>query len=150
MSIPNLDPTDPSLYAICENIKPGGERCGSPAMLGQKYCYHHTDARKYVPKNNLFVRLWDLRPQEDPYFPYELPFPDDPTAIQIGFAQVIHAVSQERMPETRARLILSALHGASLNLRMMDKAAAARDKTSPAKKQPSAVKETRLKQGRSA
>src|ERR1035437_7626658 len=51
---------------ICEHIKPGGARCGSPAVRDQKYCYHHAGLRKAVPRNNLFVFLANPRSENDP------------------------------------------------------------------------------------
>ena len=45
-------------------------------------------------------------------------------AIQIGFMQLIHGVAQQRLEQWRARMILSALHGAAANLRLMDAASA--------------------------
>src|SRR5271154_4373713 len=109
------EPADASPYPVCEHIKPGGKRCGSPALKGGKLCFYHTDVRRRVPKNNLFVFLANPRPHESPYYPFELPYMEDPEAIQMGFAQFIHAVSQQMIPESRARLVLSALHGAASN-----------------------------------
>ncbi len=124
MSLPTLEATDTSLYAICEHIKPGGERCGSPAWHDEKYCYHHTEVRKCAPKTNLFVRLFNPHPENHPDYRYELPYLEDAAAIQIGFMQLIHGVAQELIRPDRAKLILSALHGAAANLRQMEAAMA--------------------------
>ena len=131
MSLPTLEATDTSLYAICEHIKPGGQRCGSPAWHDEKYCYHHTEVRKRAPKTNFFVRLFNPHPENHPDYRYELPYLEDAAAIQIGFMQLIHGVAQELIRPDRAKLILSALHGAAANLRQMDAASAACEK--PAK-----------------
>jgi len=66
-----------------------------------------------------------LRPdaEKDPNYQYDLPYLEDSEAIQIGFMQLIHAVGQDRIPAHRAKPILSALHGASANLRAMNKLA---------------------------
>ena len=116
---------------ICEHIKPGGARCGSPAVRDQKYCYHHAGLRKAVPRNNLFVFLANPRSENDPYAQFELPYLEDGAAIQIGFMQLIHGVSQQRLEQWRARMILSALHGAAANLRLMEASSAQCEK--PAK-----------------
>ena len=134
VSLPTLEATDTSLYAICEHIKPGGERCGSPAWHDEKYCYHHTEVRKRAPKTNLFVRLFNPHPENHPDYRYELPYLEDAAAIQIGFMQLIHGVAQELIPPDRAKLILSALHGAAANLRLMEANSAAGEKLS--KKSP--------------
>jgi len=113
--------------AICQHIKPSGERCGSPALRDEKFCYYHVKVRKTVPQNNLFVFLNNPgRKENDPYNAYEFPYLEDPAALQIGFMQLIYAVSQGRIEQWRARMILSALHGAAANLRLMDKAESAK------------------------
>src|SRR5664279_2192114 len=104
--------------AICEHIKPSGTVCGSPALRNQKFCYYHSKVRKTVPKNNLFVFLENPgRKENDPYYAFEFPYLEDAAAVQIAFMQFIYGVSQHRMEEWRARMILSALHGAAANLR---------------------------------
>ena len=148
---------------ICEHIKPGGARCGSPAVRDLKYCYHHAGLRKAVPRNNLFVFLANPRSENDPYAQYELPYLEDGAAIQIGFMQLIHGVSQQRLEQWRARMILSALHGAAANLRMMDASSAACERPRPSqkmartghparpdKKQPADVKAGEMKEEETA
>jgi hypothetical protein len=138
VSIPQIEPTDSSLYTICEHIKPGGERCGSPALRDEKYCYYHTDVRKRIPKVNLMVTLWNPHPESDPNYRYDMPYLEDPEALQMALTQFIHVVSQERIKVDRAKLVLSALYCASLNLRLMEKGAR-RKATSAAKKAPATV-----------
>ena len=133
---------------ICEHIKPGGARCGSPAVRDQKYCYHHAGLRKAVPRNNLFVFLANPHSEKDPYAQFELPYLEDPAAIQIGFMQLIHGVAQQRLEQWRARMILSALHGAAANLRLMDAATASCEKFP--KKSPASVSVSENKDEESA
>jgi hypothetical protein len=139
MSISNSESLD-LLYPVCQHVKPGGERCGSPTLRSKKYCYYHGNVMRRVPKVNLMVRLWNTDPQSDPNYRYDMPYLEDPEALQMAFTQFIHVVSQEQMKVDRARLILSALHGASLNLRTMEKAATERAKTSTGKKPPASVR----------
>jgi hypothetical protein len=127
------EPVEALVYPNCEHIKPGGKRCGSPALKGGTLCFYHTDVRRRVPKNNLFVFLANPRPHESPYYPFELPYMEDPEAIQMAFAQFIHAVSQQMITESRARLVLSALHGAAANLRYMAEMEAQKKKAGAAK-----------------
>ena len=87
--------------------------------------------RKRAPKTNLFVRLFNPHPENHPDYRYELPYLEDAAAIQIGFMQLIHGVAQELIPPDRAKLILSALHGAAANLRLME-ATYVRRRNSPA------------------
>jgi hypothetical protein len=127
--------------AICEHIRPSGTRCGMLALRDQRFCYYHAKVRKTVPKNNLFVFLANPgRKENDPYYAFEFPYLEDAAAVQIGFMQFIYGVSQQRIEEWRARMILSALHGAAANLRLMDAATASYEKVQPEKKQPSSVK----------
>jgi hypothetical protein len=119
---------------ICEHLKPGGVRCGSPALAEQKYCHYHAGVHRVVPHTNLFVMAWNPTRESEPYNPCELPFLEDAAAIQIGFMQLINGVAQQRIDIRRAKLILSALHGAAANLRQMDAALAKCE----AAKQPSA------------
>lgn len=114
--------------------------CGSPALHGKKYCYYHGNVMRRIPKVNLMVRLWNTDPQSDPNYRYDMPYLEDPEALQMAFTQFIHVVSQEQMRVDRARLILSALHGASLNLRTMEKGAEQRAKASAARKPPANVR----------
>jgi hypothetical protein len=93
-----------------------------------EYCYHHAGLRKAVPATNLFVFLANPHSQDDPYAQFELPYLEDGAAIQIGFMQLIHGVAQQRLEQWRARMILSALHGAAANLRLMDAATASCEK----------------------
>ncbi|MFI5117347.1 MAG: hypothetical protein ACHP8B_11700 [Terriglobales bacterium] len=137
-SLPLGDEAEFSL-AICEHIRPSGARCGMLALRDQKFCYYHAKVRKTVPKNNLFVFLANPgRKENDPCYAFEFPYLEDAAAVQIGFMQFIYGVAQQRIEEWRARMILSALHGAAANLRLMDAGSAASEKAS--KKSPDSVK----------
>ena len=132
---------------ICEHIKPSGTHCGSPALRNDRFCYYHSKVRKTVPKNNLFVFLDNPgRKENDPYYAFEFPYLEDAAAVQIAFMQFIYGVSQHRIEEWRARMILSALHGAAANLRLMDASSAACEKVQPEKKQPANVKAGEMKE----
>ena len=127
-SLPMGDEAGSSL-AICEHIRPSGARCGMLALRDQKFCYYHAKVRQTVPKNNLFVFLANPgRKENDPNDAFEFPYLEDAAAVQIGFMQFIYGVSQQRIEEWRARMILSALHGAAANLRLMDTATASCEK----------------------
>jgi hypothetical protein len=135
-SLPMSDEAEFSL-AICEHIKPSGTRCGSPALRDHKFCYYHSNVCKTVPKNNLFVFLDNPgRKENDPYYAFEFPYLEDAAAVQIAFMQFIYGVSQHRIEEWRARMILSALHGAAANLRLIDAATASCEKVQSEKKRP--------------
>lgn len=120
-TLPVADEADWAL-ATCEHIRPGGARCGSPALRDQKLCFYHSKVRKTVPKNNLFLFLANPgRKENDPHYAFEFPDLDDVAGLQIAFMQFIYGVAQHRIEEWRARMILSALHGAAANVRLMAK-----------------------------
>lgn len=132
-SVPTVVP-EASPYPICEHIKITGERCGSPALRGETLCYYHGAVRKRVPKNNLFAMLWNPHVERTEKYEFEMPYPEDPESLQIAFSQFIHAVSQDLLKYEHAKLLLSALHGAAANLRLMAEFAAQRQ--SAAAKKP--------------
>jgi hypothetical protein len=147
-SLPTGDVAGSSL-AVCEHIRPSGTRCGMLALRDQRFCYYHAKVRKTVPKNNLFVFLDNPGCKEnDPYWAFEFPYLEDAAAVQIAFMQFIYGVSQHRMEEWRARMILSALHGAAANLRLMDAETASCEKV--AKKTPKGVRVSENKNEESA
>ncbi len=87
-----------------------------------------------MPPTNLFVFLVNPHSESDPYAQFELPYLEDGAAIQIGFMQLIHGVAQQWLEQWRARMILSALHGAAANLRMMDASSAACERPRPSQR----------------
>ncbi len=105
---------------LCEHIKIGGARCGSPALRDQKYCHHHAGVHRLVPRTHVY--LPDSPAMEiDPSYPYQLPYLDDIEAVQIGYMQFIRGVVDKWLDPRRAQLILDALKGAGTNLRHKDK-----------------------------
>jgi len=123
-----------SLIPICQHVKITGERCGSPTVRDENYCYYHRAVLKPVPRNNLHLILWNPHVERSERYEYEMPYPEDPESLQIAFSQFIHVVSQEGMKVERAKLVLSALHGAAANLRAMEKSAIERARISRAAK----------------
>ena len=130
----------------CEYLKIGGGRCGSPAFRNYKYCYYHVRVHEAMPMTTMFVEENPNVPEgEIPVSGFPVPLLDDGAAIQIGFMQLIHGVSHNRLNPRQAKLILSALHGAASNLRQMDKtqasaqAALKRSVTETAPKKKSAI-----------
>jgi hypothetical protein len=39
---------------ICQHIKPGGTRCGSPALRGLDFCFYHSNMRESMPLTTMF------------------------------------------------------------------------------------------------
>lgn len=133
---------------ICEHIKIGGARCGAPALHDQKFCYYHAAVHRLVPRMNILVRINGLLSEHLPNAKHDFPYLEDAAALQIGFAQLIHAVSQETIDHRRGRLILSALQSAAANLRYAEKLTTNLQKPVVPKKEPGSVGNARAKSRR--
>ncbi len=132
-------------FPICEHVKIGGARCGSPALRGQKYCHHHAGVYRLVPRTHVFLPATPAM-ELDPTYPYQLPYLEDFEALQIGYMQFIRGVADNRIDPRRAKLVLEALKAAGTNLRHKDKLIARA--TEPAvRKKPSASAKEAAKNG---
>jgi hypothetical protein len=115
-----------------------GKRCGSPALRGKTTCYYHLNLAYRLPSGRqmFFEGKKNPAPGEWPVYEFPVPILEDAAAIQIGFMQALHGVCNDNLPPRKAKLVLSALHGASANLnRLHECLAAARnvlEKKSPA------------------
>ncbi len=108
-------------FQLCDHIKPGGTRCGSPALRGLNFCFYHSNMRQSMPLTTMFIEeKTDLKPGELPAVVFDMPFLEDAASIQIAFMQLIHGVAHFRLDPRRAQIILSALHGAASNLRALN------------------------------
>ena len=136
----NFAPFDPSegfessSYPICEHILPGGRRCGSPAVRGDDFCFYHRNVHRRVPEVNFMMYLTDPQPERNPNYQYAMPYIEDPESLQMAFTQFLHSVTEQHLSTDRAWLVLSALHGTARNLRLLERAAARREKISSRKK----------------
>lgn len=119
---------------ICEHILPGGKRCGSPALRGEPFCFYHHNVERRVPQVNFMMYLTNPQPERNPNFKYAMPYIEDPESLQMAFTQFLHAVTEEHVTTERGWLLLSALHGAARNLRLLERAAARRERKSSRKK----------------
>jgi hypothetical protein len=106
---------------ICQHIKPGGTRCGSPALRGLNFCFYHSNMRESMPLTTMFMEEKpNVKPGEMPVVVFDMPFLEDAASIQIAFMQLIHGVAHHRLDPRRAQIILSALHGVASNLRALN------------------------------
>ena len=86
----------------CTHIKVTGQRCGSPALRGEFFCYFHTRAIKGV-QQRVDMRLDSMALLED----HE--------AIQFSLMNVVDGLVKGTLDFPRARLILQALRIAARN-----------------------------------
>jgi hypothetical protein len=130
-----------SQLPLCEHVKIGGARCGSPALRDQKYCHHHAGVHRLVPRTHVYLPASPAM-EIDPSYPYQLPYLEDFEALQIGYMQFIRGVVDKWIDERRAKLVLEALKAAGTNLRHKDKLMARAAELVVRKKPPAGVKPT--------
>ena len=111
---------------ICEHVKLGGGRCGSPAMRGQHYCYFHAPGHRVIPSLNLpglesgrgtrIPRRGQARPS-DPVPWQRCKLQGEALELQIALSRFIQGVARGVLNVRQAKIILKALQGAMANLR---------------------------------
>jgi hypothetical protein len=127
---------------FCRHIRINGERCGSPALRSETFCYYHVEQgrrhRRPTPHTpeHLTAAPTTLHPmtlqdglQRDPQpaappAPLQLDFPplEDRHSIQLALSVLINALAQDRIDPKRAALIFYGLQIASSNARTLDSA----------------------------
>ena len=117
---------------FCRHIKINGERCGSPALTNQVFCYYHVEIKRRHGRCNprCEVAPTVLRPislqdgsQRDPIFaeptepPFQLDLPplEDRHSIQIALSMVITALAEGRIDSKHAAMLFYGLQVASSN-----------------------------------
>jgi hypothetical protein len=91
----------------CRHIFTDGHRCGSPCLRGEDLCYYHHTTRKPAqhPRTCRGRRST-----------FEIPLPEDRSAIQHSIGQVLQRIAANDIDPRRAGLLLYGLQIASLNL----------------------------------
>jgi len=86
----------------CTHIKVTGQRCGSPALRGEFFCYFHTRVIKGV-QQRVDMQL------------HSMALLEDTEAIQFSLMLVVDGLVKGTLDPTRARLIIQALRIAARN-----------------------------------
>ena len=116
MTEAKLDPTpEPAPTAAepapkrfqCRHIHTSGHRCGSPALRGGPFCYHHHTTRNPEPRHR------GVHPE---HAVFELPAIDDRPGIQFALAQVLARIATNQLDPKRSSQLLFGLLIASRNL----------------------------------
>ena len=89
----------------CRHIFTDGHRCGSICLRGEPFCYYHHTTRKPAPRKSL-----------GSHASFDLPLPEDRSAIQSAIGTIIQRIASNDLDPRRAGLLLYALQIASLNL----------------------------------
>ena len=100
--------TEPPVYQ-CRHIFTDGHRCGSRSLRRERFCYYHHQTRKPATGPRL-----SLAP--DPTATFDLPLPEDRSAIQQSIGIIIQRIAGNQLDHRRAGLLLYALQIASCNL----------------------------------
>ena len=91
----------------CRHIFTDGHRCASPCLRREEFCYYHHNARKPVA---------DARQRRSRRSTFDLPLPEDRSAIQSSIGEVLRRIASNDIDPRRAGLLLYGLQIASLNL----------------------------------
>jgi len=92
----------PKRPRTCTHIKVTGQRCGSPALRGEFFCYFHTRLIKGV-QQRVDMQL------------HPIALLEDHEAIQLSIMHVVDGLWKGTLEPTRARLIIQALRIAARN-----------------------------------
>jgi hypothetical protein len=94
-------PTRPNVRN-CTHIKVTGQRCGSPALRGEFFCYFHTRVIKGV-QQRVDMQL------------HSMALLEDCESIQLSIMHVVDGLLKGTLDATRARLLIQALRIAARN-----------------------------------
>lgn len=108
----------PANIPRCQHIKHNKERCGSPALRSQKFCYFHQQSREQQSRMTSNIR----REREKIKFPSL----DNAESIEIVRRKVMQMLEMQRIDNRTASLLLFALQIASANLKQIDRLRAER------------------------
>ncbi len=93
----------------CTHIKTNGEVCGSPAVSGTEFCYHHSAVKTALSKPS------GKAPFEG-FAPFPFVFPEDRASMQINYFLLLQAFNEQRIDQRTFRLMLSLLKAMEKNL----------------------------------
>jgi hypothetical protein len=89
---------------FCTHIKAAGQRCGSPALRGEFFCYFHTRVIKGV-QQRVDMQL------------HSIALLEDPEAVQLSLMHVVDGLLKGTLELPRARLMIQALRIAARNVK---------------------------------
>jgi hypothetical protein len=98
----------------CRHIFTDGHRCGSACLSQEEFCYYHHTSRRPVE---------NPRRRRSRQSQFDLPLPEDRTAIQSSIGEVLRRIAGNEIDCKRAGLLLYGLQIASINLPRPSRAA---------------------------
>jgi hypothetical protein len=93
----------------CTHVKTNGEVCGSPAVSGTGFCYHHSALKTALAKPN------GKKPNGG-FAPIPFVFPEDRAAMQINFFLLLQAFNERHIDERTYNSMLNMLKAMAKNL----------------------------------
>lgn len=94
---------------LCTHIKTNGEVCGSPAVSGSEFCYHHSAVKTALGKVQRSA-------PDGGFAPIAFVFPEDRAAMQINFFLLLQAFNEQRIDLGTYRSMLSLMKAMARNL----------------------------------
>ncbi len=88
----------------CRHVHPSGHRCGSPALRGEPFCYHHHTTRAAAAPRDPFPRS------------LLIPALEDRATLQLALSKVLDQVANGMLDLPSARVLLYGLQIAQSNL----------------------------------
>jgi hypothetical protein len=92
--------------ALCHHLHAAGNRCGSPALRDEQFCYHHHPTRSRSRRTQLDASETAFR----------LPPVVDQTSYQINLAEIMMRLADNSLDIKRAGLLLHCLQMSAKNL----------------------------------
>jgi hypothetical protein len=93
---------------LCQHIKMNGDRCGAPALRGEKLCRFHNFCGSIQVDVSTSAAV--------PAAPFFLPALEDAASIQLAITQVCEHLLHRRLDAKKAGILLYAMQVASSNL----------------------------------
>jgi hypothetical protein len=94
----------PASRPICHHLHPTGQRCGSPALRGEQFCFYHHPTRR-PPTRTVPFRT-----------PFDVPAIVDAETLQMTLSEIIRRLADNTLDTRRASLLLITLQMAKANL----------------------------------
>jgi hypothetical protein len=95
----------------CTHVKTNGEVCGSPAVSGTAFCYHHSAVKAALSR-----RPSNGSATGEGFAPIGFLFPEDRAAMQINFFLLLEAFNEQRIDLGTYKCFLSLLRAMARNL----------------------------------
>jgi hypothetical protein len=101
-----MENTQTNTRYVCRHIHTSGNRCNSPSLRNEDFCYHHHFTRR--------------QPPSEKYVPcdaaFDLPNLLDRPSIQLAISEIGRRLAQNQIDYDRVKLLLRTLRIASINL----------------------------------